>query len=499
MSALKKLAGQTALYGLSSIVGRALNFLLVPFYTSVLSIQDFGVMTDLYVYMAFLNIIYLFGMETTYFKTANDQGENIAFNHAFTWILIIGVILSSFFIIGSHQIAQLLSYPQLHEYIILMAIILLIDGVCAIPFAQLRFKEKPLIFASAKVSNIIINIKLNIFFLVICSHYYESTENSALKNLVMSFYDPNFKVGYILLSNLIANVLFIPFLWKSFLSYRPKVSLEYMKPMAKYAYPLAILGIAGMINEMIDRILLKEIFPKHLYPNKTNMEVLGIYGGIYKLSIFITLVRQAFQYAAEPFFFSKAKDRNAPETFATVMKYYALFCCLMFLFISLYRDLIGGILLQNDVFQEGLYILPFLLLANVFLGIYYNQSVWYKLTEKTYYGTIITIIGATITIVLNLLLIPQFGYFACAITTLVCYASMSIISYFLGQKYYPIPYPVGKILFYILLSTVLIIISFIHPYQTNTLQNLGINTGLLVCFLVVIAYQEKSLLIRKRQ
>lgn len=497
MGTLKKLAGQTALYGLSSIVGRALNFLLVPFYTSVLTISDFGIMTDVYVYMAFLNIIYLFGMETTYFRFANEHDEPTAFNHAFSWIFIIGGILSTTFILFSHNIASLLSYPQHSDFIIFMALILVIDSISAIPFARLRHQGNAKLFAFAKLTNIGVNICLNLFFLIICRDIQEGKYALFLSDFVHSFYDPTFKVGYILLSNLIANGLFIIMLAKSILSYRPQISWNFIKPMFQYAYPLMFLGLAGMVNEMIDRLLLKEMFPKHLYPNKTNMEVLGIYGGIYKLSIFITLVRQAFQYAAEPFFFSKAKDRNAPETFAKVMKYYVLFCCTMFLGISLFRELIGSILLRQADFQEGLYILPFLLLANVFLGIYYNQSVWYKLTNKTYFGTMISFIGAGITLTFNIIFIPVLGYFGCAITTLICYFSMSAISYFLGQKYYPINYPIKAIFGYILSTSFLILVSFYQPFHHHTLYTFLINILLFGTFIGIVFFQEKSFFFKK--
>ncbi len=498
MGSLKKLAGQTALYGLSSIVGRALNFLLVPFYTSVLTVSDFGVMTDVYVYMAFLNIIYLFGMETTYFRFANEHDEPTAFNHAFSWIFIIGGTLSTIFILFSQNIASLLSYPQHSDFIVFIALILIIDSISAIPFARLRHQGNAKLFAFAKLTNIGVNIGLNLFFLIICRDVQVGKYASFLSNFVKSFYDPDFKVGYILLSNLIANGLFIIILIKSIFSYRPQVSWKFIKPMFQYAYPLMFLGLAGMVNEMIDRLLLKEMFPKHLYPNKTNLEVLGIYGGIYKLSIFITLVRQAFQYAAEPFFFSKAKDRNAPETFATVMKYYVLFCCTMFLGISLFREFIGGILLRQADFQEGLYILPFLLLANIFLGIYYNQSVWYKLTNKTYFGTIISFIGAGITLLLNTLLIPIWGYFGCAVTTLVCYFSMSFISYFLGNKHYPINYPIKSIFAYILGSSFLILVSFYQPFQIEPLMAFFINFLLFIVFVSFVIFQEKEFFFKKR-
>ncbi|HEX8549377.1 MAG TPA: oligosaccharide flippase family protein [Cytophagaceae bacterium] len=498
MSLLKKLAGQTALYGLSSMLGRALNFLLVPFYTSVLAAAEFGIMTELYTYVAFLNIVYLFGMETAYFRYATKEGfeEKTVYNNAQSLLFINSIIISGSLILFSAKIAALLDYPDKGTYIIWLAIIIATDSIVAIPFARLRLQKKAGQFAATRMANIIINILLNLFFLVFCKKIHEGALMHEYKDVVSQIYDPSFDVGYVFLSNLIANLLFIPMLWKSFSKYRFELHSRLIKPMISYSYPLFIMGLAGMINEVSSRPLLKEILPQNFYTGRTNLEALGIFGACYRLSMFMTLAIQSFRYAAEPFFFSQASDKNSPVLFANIMKWFIVVCLLIFLVVSLNIE-IFGLILRNPIYREGLGIVPFLLLGNLFLGVYYNLSIWFKLTDKTHFGTLISIIGAILTVLLNIILIPIYGYMGSAVTTLLCYFIMTVISYWFGQKYYPIPYPIGRILSYIGVSIALVVLS-LQVSIGLPIAKMAVDLFLLVIFIAIVFLFEKKNLNFKR-
>jgi O-antigen/teichoic acid export membrane protein len=448
MSLLKKLAGQTALYGLSSMVGRMLNFLLVPFYTSVLAVNEFGVFTYFYSFVAFLNVVYLFGMETTYFRFANKDplNELEIYQSTQTFVISLSLFISGSLVLLAQPISVILNYPDNSSYIVWLALIMGIDAITAIPFARLRQESKAGYFAFTKLTNIGLNIGLNLFFLVFCKGIYEGNYLPEFLPFIKTIYDPSRDIEYIFISNMIANLFMVPLLWKHFWVYRFRWNFEQFKPLLLYSYPLMFMGLAGMVNEVFDRILLKDLLPLGFYPGLSNDEALGIYGGCYKLSMFMTLAIQSFRYAADPFFFSKTADKNAPEVFARVMNWFIVACSFMFLVISLYSELIGELLLRKEVYKTGLTVVPVLLLANLFLGIYYNLSVWYKLTDRTYWGTWISIGGALFTIAGNIVLIPIMGYMGSAYTTLACYLLMMVVSYIAGDKYFHVPYDLLSII-----------------------------------------------------
>jgi O-antigen/teichoic acid export membrane protein len=495
MSVLKKLSGQTALYGIPSIIGRVLNFLLVPFYTSknVLNVAEFGIYTEIYAYMAFLNVIYTFGMETTYFRfsTKTENGESESFNNAQSAVLITSLLFSSCIIIFSQPIADLLRYPDKQSYIIFLGLILAFDAIVAIPFARLRLENKAGRYAFVKMFNIILTIFLNLFFLVFCKQISEGNAFPELKSWVDKIYIPHFEVGYIFISNLLANALQIPFLWKSFVNLKIQIKWNKLKPMLVYAYPLMVMGLAGMVNEVLDRILLKFWLPQGFYPGLTNIEAVGIYGACYKLSMFMSLAIQAFRYAADPFFFSKSKDKNAPELFARVMKYFIIVCVLIYVSVGANLDLFGFLLLRNEAYRAGLMIVPVLLMANLFLGVYYNLAVWFKLTDKTYFGTIISIAGALITIIANFILIPILGYLGCAIATLICYFFMAAASFILGNKYFPIPYKLGSAFFYIVLGSILVFLAN-HFKQNDQILNYAMQFSTILIYLLIVFMLERK-------
>ncbi|MFN8357766.1 MAG: polysaccharide biosynthesis C-terminal domain-containing protein [Spirosomataceae bacterium] len=451
MSILKKLAGETVLYGVPSILGRTINFFLVALHTQVFPKP--GMLSsniELYAYAAILNVLYTYGMETAFFRYAS-RAENPRFyyNLVLTAILSTSVLFSGTMILFAPQLAAALDYRGEETNIVWMAIIIAIDAIVAIPFAWLRLQKKAKKFAGIRMTNILLNVGLNFFFLWFCKGIYENHFLAELKPMMAWMYNPQLGVGYIFLANLIANGMMIPMLWREFRMFRPTLDAEQFKIVWVYAYPILIMGLAGTVNLMTDRLLLKYLLPDGFYPGRTAKDVLGIYGNCYKLSIFVNLVIQAFRYAAEPFFFSQAKDRNAPETFALVMKWFIICCVLIWVGVSLNLDFVAHWFLRNKVYQEGLGVVSILLLANVFLGIYYNLSIWFKLSDKTYYGTLITLLGAGLTVGLNVLLIPQIGYEGCAITFLLSCFIMTLVCYWLGSIHYPIPYDLTSALGYI--------------------------------------------------
>ncbi|AKD02421.1 polysaccharide biosynthesis C-terminal domain-containing protein [Pontibacter korlensis] len=491
MSIAKKLVGQTAAYGLSSIVGRALNYLLVPVYTAVFLPEEYGVVSYLYAFVAFFNIMYTYGMETAFFRFANKAGADWRkyYNQVLSLIICSSITFTAILILASGAIANYIGYPEQREYVVWLALVLAIDAIVAIPFARLRLENKAIKFAGIKLTNILLTVGANLFFLVLCRDIYQGDYLQGLRPLVTSIHNPAFGVGYIFLINLVANALLLPMLWREFRDYKFHLSKEVIQPMWQYAYPLLFMGLAGMVNEVIDRILLEQWLPESFYPNMSNMAAVGVYSACYKLSIFMTLTIQAFRYAAEPFFFSQAQDKNSPQTFALVMKWFVIACAFIFLFISANLEDFA-LLLRSQEYREGIMVVPVLLLANLFLGVYYNLSVWFKLTDKTHFGTYISFGGAAVTIIFNLLLIPVLGYMGSAIATLICYLSMAVASYLLGNRHYPIPYPVKTILAYVLLATGLVWLALEVEIQDFWLRH-AYHLGICAVFAIVVWLRER--------
>lgn len=497
MASLKKLLSNTMIYGLSTIVGRSINFLLIIPHTDPnnLSKADYGILSGLFAYVAFLNVIYVFGMETTYFRYANEQDEKKAFNGTLTIVIAVSSILSLVIFGFTQPFANFINYPEETYLIKLLGIIMVVDALAALPFARLRQENKPIKFAVIRLINIGLVVFLNLFFLkYLPSH----SANNPFFELI---YIQNYGLEYVILSTLIANIVFIPLILKNLKGYRPELNLGVLKGLISFSFPLVIAGLSGMINELFDRRLLKALTPDGFYKEAVNNDVVvGIYSACYKLTMFITLSNQAFRYAAEPFFFSKAKDKNAPETFVIVMKYYIIFMCVAVVGISLLRDELGLIFIRNSTLREGLYIVPILLFANVFLGIYYNQSIWYKITDKTKYGLLISIIGAAITISLNYLLIPIIGYLGSAITTLACYLSMVICSHYWGQKFFPVPYNMKNGLFHLIMALGIVCLSYYIKVE-GFWQNVLYKAAVVILYLGGILFAERSYiksLLRKR-
>ncbi|MDU0369515.1 lipopolysaccharide biosynthesis protein [Hymenobacter endophyticus] len=466
MSIAKRLASQTAIYGVSSILGRVLTFLLVRVYTGRFAAAEYGIVTGLYAYVSFLNVLFTYGMETTYFRFANRPGTDRRelYDRVMTLLLISSVLLTILLALLARPLMSLLNLPPGHErYAIWIAAILGLDAVAAIPFARLRLENKARKFAGIRLANIGLNIGLNLFFIVLCPDVLAGKYLPALQPLVARVYDPTVGVGYVFISNLAASAFTLLLLGKELLDFRPRLSLEPLRPLLKYAYPIMLMGLAGMVNETLDRILLPRWLPEGFYPGQSNLAAVGVYGACYKLSILMSLVIQAFRYAAEPFFFAQSTEQNSPRTFALVLKWFTLCCAMLFVGVSVNVDLVAQIFLGRAEYRQGLSVVPVLLLANLFLGVYWNLSVWFKLTDKTYYGTYLGFAGAVLTIVLNFLLIPVLGYMGSAIATLACYFMMAALCWWLGERHYPVPYPVARLLSWLAVAVAVVTVSWWVP------------------------------------
>lgn len=447
MSQIRKLAGQTAYYGISSILGRVLNFLLLPIWTDRLLPSAYGTVSNLYAYIAIFLIIYTYGMETAFFRFSTKSNDPKAFHSSATAVLFTSCLLSLIIGLNSSGIASFLGEDVQPIYIQYIAIILFLDAIVAIPFAKLRIEEKALRFALIKSSVIVITILLNLLFIIVLPDIANGKYLTQLQPWVNSFFNPNFQVGYIFVANLAANALYIPLIFPELRKIKLTWDVKYLRPMLAYALPIFLMGLGGMVNEQGYNIIMKSILGN---------EPLGIFSSTVKLSVIMMLGIQAFRYAAEPFFFNHAENKDAPELFARVMHYFVVFNVVILVVVALNSRLIGDIFLRSDAYKEALYVLPVLLVAKLFYGIYVNLSVWFKIKDRTLFGTYFALIGAIITIVGNLLLIPVIGFYGSALTAVLCYLSMSVLCYWKGKKIFPVPYKFLPLLSYLLLALVFI-------------------------------------------
>jgi O-antigen/teichoic acid export membrane protein len=491
MSVAKKLVGQTAVYGISSIVGRALTFLLVPLYTDRFPAAEYGIVTELYAYVAFLNIMFTYGMESAYFRFATRQGTDRRqlYDQVLSLLLVSSLVLSGLLMLLSPALASVLHYPGREKYLIWLALVMGIDAVTAIAFARLRLENKARKVAAVRFINILLNVGLSLFFIVLCPDILAGKYLTGLQPLVRAVYNPELGVGYVFLIGLLANACYLPMLWRELTDFKFRLNLEPLRPMIQYAYPLMLMGLAGMVNETFDRPLLKYWLPEGFYPGQSNQTAMGIYGACYKLAIFMSLVIQAFRYAAEPFFFSQSTDKNSPATFALILKWFTLCCAFIFVFISVNLEDFG-LLLRGPEYRTGLVVVPVLLMANLFLGVYYNLSVWFKLTDKTYYGTYISVGGAALTVLLNFLLIPLLGYMGSAVTTLACYFMMAVVCWRLGEKHFPVPYPVARLAAWLVVACTLVAASWYVPVADFWLRH-AFHLGLCGLFVGLIYVVER--------
>ncbi len=485
---LKALVGQTAVYGLSSIVGKLLNYLLVPLYTRIFAPEEYGVVTELYAYVVFLMIVLTYGMETAFFRFSDTREKmKTAYNAAMIPLLATSSLFAAAVLLFDTQIAAALGYSGNAEYIRWFAIIIAVDALVAVPFARLRRQNKALKFAIFRLINIGVNIGLNLFFLVLCPYLLRVNPDSVLSII----YSPSIGVGYIFISNLIASLLTLVLFLPDILKIELKIDKKTTRAMLIYGIPLLVSGLAGSVNEVLDRVLLKHFLPE----TSNTMEQIGIYGANYKVAILMTLFIQTFRYAAEPFFFAHYKNKKSLGMYADVMKYFIIFGLFIFIGIMLYIDVIKHFI--DARYHSGIGIVPVLLMANLFLGIIFNLSIWYKLTSKTKFAILISGFGALITIILNVIFIPIIGYWASAWATFVCYFSMMILSFFIGRKHLLVPYNLKAIIIYISLAMSIFGISLLIRPE-NLVLRYFINTCLLFVFSFIIYKKEVRKLLQKK-
>lgn len=488
MSVLSKLAGQTAVYGVSSIIGRFLNYLLVPLYTYKLaSTAEYGVVSEFYAYSIVLLVLLTYGMETGFFRFSSKQeNKNTVFTTVLTSIFTTSIVFISLVIIFSGSISNFIGHSNHSEYVVFFALILGIDAFTAIFFARLRQQNKPKKFAIFKLLNIFISISLNLFFVLVCPYLEEKGVG-----IIVSFFNPDYLVGYIFVSNLIASIvtllLFLPEIFKV------KIVFDFslLKRILIYSLPLLITGLTGAINEASDKILIKYwIVPPDGIVDVSGyaMTQLGIYSANAKFAVIMMMFVQAFRYAAEPFFFSYSKNNDSLKVFGDVMKYYVIFAFIMFLFVMLNLDLIKYFI--NPTYFEGLNVVLPLFLSRFLVGVFFVLSFWYKLNDLTKYGIVIFSLGAIVTIGLNYLLIPLWGYIGAAWTNFAAYFLMVVISYFWSRKYMKVKYQYIRIFIYVFFALILYFIStFI---DTNSIiLNILIRNSFLIIYIISIFKIEK--------
>lgn len=477
MSTLKKFFKDTIIYGIAAILPRAINIGLVKLHTSVFGAEKYAVNTDYYVYAAYLNALLTYGLETAFFRFFSKEKEKgKVISTSFISLLITTVLFLIIGILNANNIADFFNFENvLHVKILIWTVFF--DTIVVIPFAYLRVTNKPIRFTAIKIFNIVVFAFLNILFLWLIPNNYLS--NSILPESLRFYNNGKPEVIFIFLANVIASLLTLIPLLPILFKIKWVVNFQVLKKLLNYGIPIMIGSLAYVTNENIDKLFLSD-----LIGNKE----MGVYAGCYKLGVFMTLYIMAFRLGAEPFFFNHAKEKNAKNNYATILKWFTILGSIFMVVVVCYIDLFASILLGREEYFEALKIVPIILLANLCLGIYNNLSIWYKLTDKTRYGMYISIFGAIITILFNIIMIPIIGFMASAWATLAAYGVMMIISYFLGRKYYAVPYNVKSVLFYMVLASVLSYISFIDAFRGNYY----VATTLVLVFLGIIFISEKK-------
>lgn len=445
-------------------------------------------LTQVYAIVPFLNVLFTYGLETAYFRFSQDHDQKRLYNTLSVSLIGSTIFFTALLFLFRDTIASWASLDKHPEYITWMAAIIFFDALCTLAFARLRQENRPRRYAFARIASVVMNIAIVVLFLGIIPKYVQSNPHSFLG----TFYKKDIGIGYYLIGNLCGSILTFILLRKEFSQIRFSFDKALWKKVMQYAYPLVIVGMGGMVNDMLSRLIYQHVVD---LPESQAKHELGIFGNIYRLAVLITIMIQAFRMAAEPFFFNRSKEENVQRVYARVMKFFVIACCFMFLMISLYIDVFAWFFqaIDKPAWIEGLGIVPLLALGNIFLGIYYNLSIWYKLTNKNMMGAVITIVGAVITIVLNILLIPKFHYLGAAIATFCCYLFMMVVSYTMGQKYYPVPYAKKKLIAYLVIVVLLYLVHRgIVQLWDNHWFNLAVATLFLFSFAWLILQVEKK-------
>lgn len=481
MPSIKKLVGQTAIYGLSSIIGRFLNYLLVPLYTYKITAASggYGIVTNVYAYTALLLVLLTFGMETTFFYFANREevDPKKAFSTSANSVGFVSLVFWLLVMIFGGPISNALGYAEHPEYIRMMASVVALDAFQAILFAQLRYKNQAVKFATLKLLFIVLNIGLNLFIFMAAPEFKQGDPE------LMAWYNPDYQVGYIFVINLICTALitfgFIP----EIRNMRFGIDRALLKDMLRYTWPLLLLGLIGILNQVADKICYRFIVP-----GAEGEVQLGIYGACVKIAMIIAIFTQAFRYAYEPFVFGGQKDKNSKEAQALVMKYFVEFTLLAFLIVVCYLDVFKFIIHRN--YWDGLRAVPIVMMAEIFMGVYFNLSFWYKLNKETWWGAIFSGLGCTALLAVNFLLVPKFGYMACAWGGFVGYGICMVLSYIVGQKRNPIPYNLKALFGYFLLAVALYVVTLFIRHD-NAVLTLVFNTLVLLVYVAVLMYNER--------
>ena len=481
MGLYKNLFKQTAIYGLATVLPRMFSFLLVPIYTDLLPKEAYGKVSIIFSWMIFFNVILAYGMETSFFRFYNKETnkKNVVETTTVSifWTSILFLFLALLF---RNALANSSGIDV--QYITYTIWILVLDALVIVPFSKLRANQQPMYYAAIKIGNVVINLLLNLFFLIVLPKIAQSNPNGFLS----TFYFDDFQIGYIFVSNIIASLATFLALSPNYFQVKWQFDFDLWKRMMRYGLPILVAGIAFAINEQFDKILLGKLLPANIADSEV-----GVYSACYKLGLFMVLFRTAYTLGIEPFFFSHADKENATQTYATVTKYFVIFGSFIMLSVIVFADLFKMLMIRDSSYWEAMKVVPLIILANFFLGIYTNLSVWYKLIDKTHIGAWISIVGAIVTLVLNFLLIPKYSYYGSAIATIAAYGSMMLISYFMGNKYYPIPYDKKKIGGYLGLSILFSILSF-YFFR----ENYFVGAALLIAFLYFIYHNEKETLQR---
>lgn len=489
MNPLKKLAGETAIYGVSSIVGRFLNWLLVPLYTYIFAPDEYGIVANLMSYVALFLVLLTYGMETGYFRFANKEGKaDITFTTGFLSLSVSTLVFWLLIFIFLNPLADYLKISDHKEYILLLATTLGLDAITALPFAKLRLQNRAFRYAGLKLINIFTNLGINLFFLVLCPWIHENFQNIPIE----SIWNPNIGVGYIFIAFCVASVINFLLLLPDLKSLKFKMDSGLLKEILSYSWPILVVSVCGQINLNLDKMLMPNLIPESMDP----MYQTGIYGANYKLAVIMTLFIQAFRYAFEPFFFAQSKQENSQQVYADVLKYFTVFCLLIFLGVMFYIDIVKLLIKSN--YHEGLSIVPYVLLGNLFFGVFFSLSLWYKLSDKTRYGAIMAILGSVITIVLNIVLVPKIGYQGAAYAVFLCFGIMMVVSYLLGQKHYPVPYDIKRILFYFIFAMILFAVASQIQIDNQWIKMLA-KTPLLLAFIGIVIHKEKLWGVLKRR
>ncbi|MGB5444648.1 MAG: polysaccharide biosynthesis C-terminal domain-containing protein [Psychromonas sp.] len=480
---MKKLAKETAIYGVSSIFGKFLNWMLVPLYTYILaSSAEYGVVTNLYAWVALLLVMLTYGMETGYFRFANKNADDAGKVYSTTLITVgfTSLLFAIVCLLFSQSVATAMGYASHPEYISMLGIIVAMDAFGSIPFAYLRYKNRAIKFAALKFFMILTNIIFNLFFLLACP--WLATHSPELINW---FYNPDYGVGYVFVANLLSTTLVTIALLPDVFVVKCQFDKVLLKKMLQYSLPLLILGVAGIMNQTLDKIL----FP-FLMPGEEGAAELGIYGATSKIAMVMLMFTQAFRYAYEPFIFAQHKDKNSLAAYADAMKYFVIISLLIFLGMVLYLDIFKYII-QRD-YWPGLNVVPIVLFSFIFQGIFFNLSLWYKLTDKTMYGAWFSLLGTIIIVAINVIFVPAYSYMGSAWAAFICYFVVMVVSYYFGQKYMPIKYDLKSIGLYTVVTLGLYGVS-IFIKTDHTILDLVLKSALMLVFLVLMVKRDLPL------